>query len=313
MTVKSDDSNKKSNAPDSRSLVTSIPSLDFSIPNLFSSLSVPNIDFSKLYVPDTSLLVHSMEIVDQTNELLKFLGPTIELLNDTMEQLKKITAPEIITDSEFKKRQNRSKKYGSMMWTHNPNEVSPIYELDDEQFEKKVKKWEKGDDFDETIDFIKSRHSRRIVLDELDEAVGCFRHKEYRACAGILLSIIDGEICRFIKQKSNCNNLVSSENRKKVFNNISNTDVTTLHEWVGIKAAYDELYKGTEFRNRSIPVNRNSVQHGMNTKRVTKRYCVQLSFFLWNFIEFANNIRNDNGKMVLLRLKSIEIMKTPGV
>ena len=221
--------------------------------------------------------------------------------------LNQVASPEIITEDEFKLRQKRSTEYGSRLWTQNPNVTYRIYELDDKQFEICVKEWEKGDDFADTILAIEDYYTDNLVKEELSEANDCFSHREYRACAGILLSIIDGEICRFVKHMSNEKILTKSSVREKIFKKISEDDLTTMHEWVGIKSAYDRLYCGMDLRRDTIPVCRDSIQHGMNTSKVSKTFCIQLSFFLWNLKSFVQSIKKDKERLILLRLKTIEI------
>jgi len=130
---------------------------------------------------------------------------------------------------------------------------------------------------------------------DLKEAIECYNHKNYKACALILFSIIDSRIIRLQnKQETYGVGIRAIEKFKKI------AKQKTSHEGQLYLALYYEnifpclftMFANTDnFSKEMQIINRNYLDHGMSSNVVRKKDCIKLFLLLYNILEFIDIIK----------------------
>lgn len=140
------------------------------------------------------------------------------------------------------------------------------------------------------------RTLKGVNIKDFDEAIFDYEHKQYKSCAMILFSLLDAKLIR-MQRKSDINpktkrrdsGIRAAENIK---NRIENE--LDIEKKFFLLLSHKNLFSclsaffvgGDDFKVQPLLANRNFVDHGMLTKNIRKRDCIQLFLLYYNFLEF---------------------------
>lgn len=149
---------------------------------------------------------------------------------------------------------------------------------------------------DEMDDGFSRLHSKIMEKEDMDSAVFCYKNEQYKACALLLFSLIDGILIR--KQELEVGD-VKKANRsvgKKAVEKLKakygipedESSVMTLLLDSNLIACLMSFYaNGDNFKKEPPTINRNFISHGMMERTVQKYDCIQLFLALLNLLEFV--------------------------
>ena len=139
--------------------------------------------------------------------------------------------------------------------------------------------------------------TRNIKKEDLEAAIYCYEHGQYKACSLILFGIIDSKMIRTQKR---------GEKRRKIgaravgllkgsFEKSQNEEALYIMlDYVNLFACLEAMFAdGCDFKSEPSIINRNFVAHGMNRRSVRKRDCIQLFLVLDNLLYFLSYGRKD--------------------
>lgn len=127
---------------------------------------------------------------------------------------------------------------------------------------------------------------------EFEEAVMSYTNQCYTACAMILFAIIDSVMIRLQEHKESSKRcdwrMLPGGYAEKLKNNSDEKSFLRKASYLAMLNAITRLYeKGNDFTNESTEIiNRNFVDHGMNTRKVTQIDCVKLFLIIDNLFYF---------------------------
>ncbi len=206
----------------------------------------------------------------------------------------KITIPSI---SEERKKQllESHRIWGSYGWTFSPDgELDDLFctiENDKKAADKKALHCIKN-----TEKIFNSIYShKRVKKSDFSEAVNDFNDKRYKSCALLLFSLIDAQLIRFQRKKETQGKRreVGLGAIKKAKERIG---IANHNDWFFLAMFYENLFAclkkyfadGNNFKNEPDIINRNFLNHGMSTKRVRKKDCLQLFLLYCNMLDMLD-------------------------
>ena len=139
--------------------------------------------------------------------------------------------------------------------------------------------------------------TKRVKKSDIEEAVFDYKHKQYKSCAFILFSLVDAALIR-LQRRSDLN----GKRRQvglgavKQVRNRTETDVNKelFFSCLFIENLFACLEKvfesGKDFKMQPEVINRNFLDHGMMTKRVRKKDCIQLFLLYYNVLKLLDMI-----------------------
>ena len=141
------------------------------------------------------------------------------------------------------------------------------------------------------------RACKRAKLDDLEEAISDFSDKRYRSCALVLFGLIDAKLIRFqrIAETKGGQRAVGKGAVAKAKNRVD-TDAST--RLLFLSPYYQNLFvclervfqRGNDFKVQPKIINRNFLDHGMLTRKVTRTDCVQLFLLYYNVLKMLDLI-----------------------
>lgn len=140
--------------------------------------------------------------------------------------------------------------------------------------------------------FEKIASESRVHLSDFNVAKQCFLQKNYKSCAQMLFSLIDGVYLR-IQPSINENNQWRKAGKQGVTKLKSTLDKSTQEQWlfrqllnINLTSCLYALYESHQgFQNEPINIiNRNFIMHGMGHRKVLRRDCVQLFLLYYNML-----------------------------
>ncbi len=188
------------------------------------------------------------------------------------------------------------KKWGETGWTPPPNaDINLFYQppLDLKSSNKIIRKITNQ----EEMEYLFNRLSNvnKLRKSDLNEAINCFRCKNYKACGLILFSLIDAKLIR-MQIKSDLNgrgyratgkragiNLFEKAESKVIDENMFFLTLRCINLVNALSVLFEN---GNDFKIQPKVINRNYLCHGMFHRRVTRKDCVMLFLFIYNFITF---------------------------
>lgn len=139
--------------------------------------------------------------------------------------------------------------------------------------------------------------SRRCRKADFEEAVSNFQEKRYKSCAHLLVALIESKIIRLQKpsELGNSRRAVGERAVRKaearVKQSTSEDMLFTLLHIANLLACLSKLFEdGKDFKQQPEVINRNFLDHGMLTRKVTRRDCVQLFLMYYNTLELLDII-----------------------
>ena len=208
--------------------------------------------------------------------------------------IRNITSPDLSQEKKQKLIESH-KKWGTFGWTINPcSEIDSLFDFcPEEKVEAdKLAMKECRAKMDSIIE--KIRCKKRAKKFDFDEAVDNFNKRNYKSCALILFSLIDSILIRFqgrsVSGKQRPNGKYALENIK----NKTGYDEAEITLFAGMFYAnlfscIEKMFeKGNDFRTQPDVINRNFLCHGMMTRRVSKKDCIQLFLLYYNILEMLD-------------------------
>lgn len=210
-----------------------------------------------------------------------------------------LSAISIPTFSDEKKSQLISsfKQWGEYGWTHIPH-ISPSYYNQLPESQKIADKAALALCGEKNMERLFSRlcKTKRIKKSDIEEAIFDFKQKKYKSCAMIIFSMIDSKLIssqrdedRDPKTKRRYSGKKAAEKLQKHIQDEQNIEKNFFQLLVdkNIFVCINKVFEdGDDFKNQPDVINRNFIDHGMLTRRVVRKDCVQLFLLLNNIIVF---------------------------
>lgn len=230
---------------------------------------------------------HSFNIINQ-------IGNTISTF------LQSVYIPEL---SEEQKEQLRCshEAWGKYGWTQPPS--APITFLDRPPVDRKdatikALKYCKNTDLERLFaTLLELPHAKKS---DINEAIFDFKNRKYKSSALILFALIDARLIRLQRdddrrEKGNYR-AVGKGAAKKLFERIEKEQ--DIHKRTFILFSHQNILHclltvfadGKDFRVQPDEINRNFVGHGMLTRKVTRKDCVQLFLLYYNLLSYLDII-----------------------
>lgn len=250
--------------------------------------------------------------MDQIQEISNVLNGAFSIkydFSEFSEVAHKIT--EIISESIQKTKipsisEERKKKYietyrlwGSYGWTVNPcinAKTMFVYVPSDKKNADNIAlkqcSGKKMEDIFGTIS-----ETKRVKKADFEESVFDYKHKQYKSCALILFSLIDATLIR-LQKKSDLGGRRREVGLCAVNKAKKRTEADTNTELLFMAVFYTNLFSclekvfegGKDFKKQPNVINRNFLDHGMLTRKVTRKDCIQLFLLYYNMLELLDII-----------------------
>lgn len=143
------------------------------------------------------------------------------------------------------------------------------------------------------------RKRKKVRREDFEEAVFDFNNSEYKSCALILFTLIDAQLIR-LQKKSDFD---STQKRRKVGAQAVIKAKTKAEDDLDKRMLFTAMFcsnlfaclfkvfeNGNDFRKQPQVINRNFLNHGMLTRRVTRKDCIQLFLLYYNMLSFVEMI-----------------------
>lgn len=188
-------------------------------------------------------------------------------------------------------------EWGKYGWTVNPYGKYSMYfraPQSQAQADKKAMRYCSDEIMDKY--FERLLEYKRCRRSDVDESIFCFRNKKYRACASLLVELIDGELIRADMSgnhkkfcKYGVNHLRNSIMSSEEINGWDIRKATLLYlDFQCLDQALQELFKDNPgFAHEFSVINRNSLLHGMPRRKTRKRDCIQLYLMYGNLLQYT--------------------------
>lgn len=254
-------------------------------------------DIIKQWIKHKNLYVQRLEM----NKAFIIYSQNIQHYNNIIKQWnKKISSilKPLANGTFVEKYKSSFEQWGQYGWTIiDRAPFSIYYQIPQTQIEadKIVLKYLKEQDLELLF---KDLYTYKIKKIEIDEAIKCFNTSCYKACAMIVISMIEQKLIKFQDVNGNYS---------KKF--VGRGAVNRLHEYITNSDELDEksikylLFCNTtayltklfenanDFMKEPDLLNRNFIMHGMSKRRVRRKDCIKLFLALKNFLllsEFYN-------------------------
>ncbi|MPM71699.1 hypothetical protein SDC9_118669 [bioreactor metagenome] len=150
-------------------------------------------------------------------------------------------------------------------------------------------KYCRKDNLNQLFTLLRKNKIRKL---DLEEAIFCFQNKKYKSCALVLFSLIDSELIKKqditnVKRKVGGSAIDKFKKSIKTTNILNELDM--LLNFNNLITCLFEVFSDSEdFKANKKIVNRNYISHGMTSKPVRRRDCIQLFLLLYNLLNFID-------------------------
>ena len=235
-----------------------------------------------------------------TAPIIKNIGETLMHISDIINEFSQNVARlfeqiKIPTISDERKEvlAESFKKWGNYGWSILPH--APIFYYEDcpdnvKDAHKMAMRFCKKDDMQAL--FTELREMKGVKKSDLEEAIFDYENGKYKSCALILFALIDAKLIRI--QNTEKSRQVGKgavqlfAQRIKNDKDIEKTFITLLY-FENIVSCLSKMFeRGNDFRVQPSVINRNFIDHGMLTRNVLKRDCIQLFLLYFNLMIFLD-------------------------
>lgn len=238
-----------------------------------------------------------------TSSVIEGIAKMTSIVSETLgsiavsigEMIQSINVPSI-SDERKAEICSAYKMWGSYGWTTMPD--LPLYgfsecPMDIREANNLALSYCKKGDIEALFDSLRDIKSVKTI--DLEEAIFDFQHRKYKSCALILFSLIDAKLIRLQPKDKNPKGkrrAVGKSAAEIVMNNIKNEQdlekrFLLLLDYENLFACLNTVFaNGGDFRKQPVVINRNFVAHGMMTRRVIRKDCVQLFLLYYNLLMF---------------------------
>jgi len=186
-------------------------------------------------------------------------------------------------------------KWGDLGWTIIPNAPIKLFNSDPQNIadaHKYALKYRTSNDMENLFTSMKEKNIRKA---ELEEAIYCYKHKQYTSCALLLFALIDAKMIRKQPKQEGKRRPVGGTAARELKKRFADKHGATamfflLFDYVNLMTCLDVFFKsGEDFKQESLIINRNFIGHGMHSRKVRKRDCIQLFLALYNLTDFLED------------------------
>lgn len=146
--------------------------------------------------------------------------------------------------------------------------------------------------------FDEIRKCKRVKKTDFEEAIFAFDSSKYKSCALLLLSLIDAHLIR-LQRKSELNKRGQRDVGKtavikakaRAESNLSDSMLFTAMFYANLFSCLAKVFEnGNDFKEQPQVINRNFLDHGMLTRRVTRKDCIQLFLLYYNLLNLLDMV-----------------------
>ncbi len=259
---------------------------------------VKSVDFSGAILSFQESLKHIGKIISEStsgiNNMAKLIANSMEPFQRLSEMIGKALSSfhfPNISEEEIDEWKANYKRWGELGWTVLPNASFNMYKVfpaDDTTAHKTAMRYCDK----EAMDYIFSELAdKKIKKKDLESAIFCYNNRQYKACALLLFGIIDSKLIK--AQPKETNRKVGYKATRVFEKMLQKTEkeqfmFTALYQ-INLLSCLDTYFdSGKNFVNEPKTINRNYIDHGMNTRDVRKRDCVQLFLTTYNLCEIMD-------------------------
>ncbi|MCR5332063.1 MAG: hypothetical protein K6E62_12910 [Lachnospiraceae bacterium] len=245
-------------------------------------------DYSKML---SSLAEMSKRILDQID--FSAMYNSLSHFGDVIADIVgKIHFP-TITEERKQELLENYRQWGEYGWTINPcEEGGNLFNNEPPKLLKDADRMalKNCNDMEGILGFIRS--DKRAKKTDFNEAVASFNDGRYKSCAMIMFSLVDAQLIRLQRNEETCNKRrsVGAGAIKRVK---KRAGLDEGEELLWIALFYTNVFScletmfadGNDFKVQPKIINRNFLDHGMMTGRVSRKSCIQLFLLYYNMLE----------------------------
>lgn len=257
-----------------------------------------------MYEPLKSQL--SETVANMANDILKQyqlnLGSLAEAARQALigigDALKGITFAHV---SEERKQQllEAHKKWGEYGWTINPSaSVDNLFDSapDSKKEADRIALKECSGNAMKEI-FLTTSEMKHCKKADFDEAVFDFENRKYKSCALLLFALIEAKLIRLQKLSTakgkgrSVGAKAVTKAKARAEENLEEHMLFTALFQANLFACLEKVFEnGNDFRKQPVVLNRNFLNHGMLTRKVTRKDCIQLFLLYYNILDLLDMI-----------------------
>lgn len=213
--------------------------------------------------------------------------------------IQKIKIPSI-SDEEKQQILKAYSIWGEYGWTINPNVgAESIFDgelpVDKKNADKLALRYCSKQQMEQVFEIIAK--NKRVKKSDFNEAVFDYKNKQYKSCALILFSVIDSSLIRLQKRSTlggkgrKVGRKAIEEARRRTEEEVNTELFFTAIFYSNFFACLEKMFEsGNDFRRQPVVINRNFLDHGMLTRKITKKDCIQLFLLYYNLLELLDKI-----------------------
>lgn len=216
------------------------------------------------------------------------------LLSGISDFITEINVPEY-SEEEKQKLIKAYRQWGKFGWTIPPNSyLNSFHNCPDTLLEadKAALQFCKNQDMEELFISLEALCKRKK---DIREAIECYHHRHYKACALILFSLIDSRIIRLQSKNEKYGVGIGAISKFKKIAKEKTTNEGKLFLALSYENIFPCLFTMFEdtnnFTKKQTIINRNYLDHGISYKSVRKKDCIKLFLLLYNMLEFIEIIK----------------------
>lgn len=233
-------------------------------------------------------------LAKMTAQISEVLGKIAINVGETLQDIKLPT----ISDERKEELRVAYKAWGSYGWTTMPNLPLSVFfncPVDIKEANKLVLSYCTNKDMENLFDTL--RDMKGVKKSDLEEAIFDFRHKQYKSCTLVLFGLIDAKLIRLQKKEKDPKGKwrqVGERAANVVLDKIKEEQdlekkFFLLLDYENILSCLNTVFaKADDFRKQPIVINRNFVDHGMMTRKVIRKDCVQIFLLYYNLLMFLD-------------------------
>lgn len=208
-----------------------------------------------------------------------------------------------ISDERKEEMRVNFERWGKLGWTLMPHADLTTFDSSPANIEEAndiIKNWCTKEDIE--LLFRHLHNVKGVKKYDLEEAICLYHSRQYKPCAMVLFSLIDSKLIRMQRKEDrnpkNNRRYSGATAIKKIKKRVEkeqdiNKTFLLLLSFVNLFACIEVFFKDAgDFKIQPELINRNFLQHGMLTRKVKKRDCIQLFLLYYNFLEFFEIINS---------------------
>lgn len=277
-------------------------------PNVFETSKIAIDRWNKISETVTTAYTNMCNVVSTfaqySNTWFERIQQSIEVAyqfgNRLSEILQTIYIPEL---SEERKEELRvsHKTWGKYGWTQPPSAPDTFLDrppTDRKDANAKALSYCKNSDMEELFSALPNLP--HVKKSDVDEAIYTFKNRQYKSCALILFALIDARLIRLQRKEDRREKdkyrEVGKRAAKKLFERIEKEQ--DIHKKTFTLFSHENIFNclltvfadGKDFKIQPDGINRNFLGHGMLTRKVARKDCVQLFLLYYNLLDYLDII-----------------------